>query len=208
MPCLPCPYSPPGWSRLGPRSSGSPHLKLLYKAAGISLAGLHSHSTSNEGPERAPFALWLRAPAYNLPSLHLFPTAGMQNAQYEVDGEIPGLEAQNYWCNNRFQLSPFLLPLCHITATQNQEKETSVAQWNYRDREYKPWRQKGSFDSFHTALQPRLSVHGPSLQFSITGLQHTATPCGHRLLWTELCPPKSVCWSPNHPPPQYDCIWS
>lgn len=109
---MPCPHSLLGWNRLGHRSSGS----LTYASLQGLLGFLWQVSTvilpALKVLGELPLPLWFRAPAYNLSSLHLFPTAGRQNAQHEIDGGIPGLQVQSYWCNNRYQLPPFLSSPC------------------------------------------------------------------------------------------------
>lgn len=82
------------------------------KAAGISLAGLHSHPGSSEGPGRAPFALMIKGSSLQPALPASVSMAGRQHARYEIDRQIPGCESQSYWCNNRFQLCPFLSPSC------------------------------------------------------------------------------------------------
>lgn len=113
-------------------------LSFPTKAAGISLAGRHSHPGSSEGPGRVPFALMIKGCSLQPALPASVSMAGRQNAQCEIDRKIPGVKLRVIDAITYFSCVPFCPHLISITATQNQEWGTSGARWNYRDREHGP----------------------------------------------------------------------
>lgn len=96
--CPACPDLTLFWTEAGWVTGPVGLLTLGFstKAAGISLASLHSHPGSSESPGRAPFALMIKGSSLQPALPTSVSMAGRQNAQYEIDRKIPGCEAQSY----------------------------------------------------------------------------------------------------------------
>lgn len=97
--------------------------------------------------------------------------AGRQNAQCEVDREIPSVKLRVTDAITDFSFCPHIVSMI---ATQNQEWGSSGAQWDYKDRCTAPKGRGAVLTLPILPCSPRFGAHDPFLWFSITGLQHPA----------------------------------
>lgn len=85
-------------------------------------------------------------------------------------GKSLGLKLKVIDAITDFRCLPFFPHLVSITATQNQERGTSGAWWDYIDRSTGPEGRGAVFTLFTLPRSPRLSGYGTFLRFSIAGL--------------------------------------